>query len=335
MYFLCICTLNLCCKQLLISHNKTSFFSIHFEKCIPYKVDHDVNISSNAEPKRCPKVSVSGNKRVDVSGANELKSKNSEEEQQNTLCFKNSPCCPCGLRGTCAKACPCRKGKAKCFDCVPSTKERCSNYPQLKAISNEEIQIQPTSLSASQDYEMNNDSPTFTENQLSFVQQKMIQAYGVPLLNTEGEWTNDIWENIWKRIVALRGKLFTLPGGAISRNFFSTLAAEVLALSKGESKSEICICFPPLILQRDKNIGKTADIHRLISRRLDLWKQKRFLELISEAEMCNKMLPLNQIKMTDEKAIEIFTRLILNGKIRQATRFITESNGKWRSNDAK
>ena len=40
--------------------------------------------------------------------------------------------------------------------------------------------------------------------------------------------------------------------------------------------------------------------------------------------MCNKMLSSNQIKMTDEKTIEIFTRLILNGKIRQATRFITE-----------
>jgi hypothetical protein len=65
------------------------------------------------------------------------------------------------------------------------------------------LQIKPTSRSASHDYEMNNDSPTFTENQLSFVQQKMIQAYGVPLLNTEGEWTNDIWENIWKRIATL------------------------------------------------------------------------------------------------------------------------------------
>jgi len=131
-------------------------------------------------------------------------------------------------------------------------------------ISNEEIQIEPTSLHAIQDHEINNDSPKFTEKQLSFVVEKMIQAYGVPLLNTEGEWTwtHDIWENIWKRIVALRGKLYTLPGGAIGRQFVSTLADEVLASSKGESKSEFFICFPPLILQRDKNIGKTADIRR-------------------------------------------------------------------------
>ena len=91
----------------------------------------------------------------------------------------------------------------------------------------------------------------------------------------EGEWTNDVWENIWKRIVALRGKLYSLPGGALGRQFVSTLADEVLALSKGESKSAICICFPPLNLQRDKNIGKTADIRRLISRRLDLCKEKK------------------------------------------------------------
>ena len=40
--------------------------------------------------------------------------------------------------------------------------------------------------------------------------------------------------------------------------------------------------------------------------------------------MCDKKLPSKQIKMTDDKAVAIFTRLLLNGKIREATRFITE-----------
>ena len=82
--------------------------------------------------------------------------------------------------------------------------------------------------------------------------------------------------------------------------------------------------FPPLILQRDKNVTKTIDIRRMISRRLQLWKDGKFKELISEAEQCNKKLPKSQFKMTDEKAISIFTRLLLNGKIREAVRFITE-----------
>ena len=47
------------------------------------------------------------------------------------------------------------------------------------------------------------------ETPLSFIDQKMIQAYGVPLTNTEGEWKNNMWENIWKQIVNLSGKLYT------------------------------------------------------------------------------------------------------------------------------
>ena len=57
---------------------------------------------------------------------------------------------------------------------------------------------------------------------------------------------------------------------------------------------------------------------------MKLWSEKRFFDLISEAELCDKKLPSKQIKMTDDKAVAIFTRLLLNGKIREATRFITE-----------
>ena len=152
----------------------------------------------------------------------------------------------------------------------------------------------------------------------------MIEAFGAPLLNLDGKWLGDMWEIIWKRVVKLQGKLYTLPGGSIGRSFVSTLAAEVLELGKGKQKSELVICFPTLILQRNKEIVKTADIRRLISRRLKLWSEKRFLDLISEAELCDKKLPSKQIKMTDDKAVAIFTRLLLNGKIREATRFITE-----------
>ena len=48
------------------------------------------------------------------------------------------------------------------------------------------------------------------------------------------------------------------------------------------------------------------------------------MELISEAETCDKKLPKNHTRMTDEKEIQIFTRLLLSGKIREATRFITQ-----------
>ena len=105
-------------------------------------------------------------------------------------------------------------------------------------------------------------------------------------------------EEYMERVVAMNGKMYSLPGAAVGRKFVSCLTVEINNLGKGKANSESSICFPQLILQRDKNI--------------------------SEAEQCNKKLPKSQFKMTDEKAISIFTRLLLNGKIREAVRFITE-----------
>ena len=58
-----------------------------------------------------------------------------------------------------------------------------------------------------------------SDKQLSFAHEKMIQTFGAPLLNTEGQWKNDLWENIWKRVVAMNGKMYSLPGGAVARQF--------------------------------------------------------------------------------------------------------------------
>ena len=57
---------------------------------------------------------------------------------------------------------------------------------------------------------------------------------------------------------------------------------------------------------------------------MNLWNEGKYNELISEAEICNKKLPNSQSKMSEEKALNIFTRLLLSGKIREAVRFITE-----------
>ena len=88
-------------------------------------------------------------------------------------------------------------------------------------------------------------------------------------------------------------------------------------LGKRIKKSEVCVCFPPLILQRNKDIVKTSDIRKLISKRLQFWKEERFLDLISEAETCDKKLPKNHVKMSDEKEIQIFTRLLLGKFMKQ------------------
>ena len=168
--------------------------------------------------------------------------------------------------------CPCKKNDMKCVSCFPMKHSQCSNSLPVPIVK---LQIS-SSLKSHINAISKDDAPT-TLNSYSLADQKMIEAFGAPLLNTDGKWMNDMWENIWKRAVKLRGKLYSLPGGSVGRLFVSTLAAEVLELGKGKQKSEIPICFPPLILQRNKDIMKTADIRRLILRRLKLWSEKRFI----------------------------------------------------------
>ena len=83
---------------------------------------------------------------------------------------------------------------------------------------------------------------------------------------------------------------YRIPGGSVGRRFTSLLVKEILLLAQAKEKSERCSVFGRLILQKDNKIKKTADIKRLVLRRLDLWEQTRFEELIQEAEQCEKKL---------------------------------------------
>ena len=162
-------------------------------------------------------------------------------------------CCDChGKKGkaTCSRMCPCKKNGMKCSSCFPMKHGQCSNSSPVPIVT---LQIN-SSLKSHTNAISKDDAPT-TLNSYSLADQKMIEAFGAPLLNTDGKWMNDMWENIWKRAVKLRGKLYSLPGGSVGRLFFSTLTAEVLELGKGKQKSEILIpiCFSPL-LQCKKDI---------------------------------------------------------------------------------
>jgi hypothetical protein len=91
---------------------------------------------------------------------------------------------------------------------------------------------------------------------LSFADKKMIEAFGRQLLNSVGTQSHDIWDDIWKRVIRLRGKQYRLPGGALGKRFTSKYAEEITALANGKSKSEVSACFIPLMLQKDKTSPK-------------------------------------------------------------------------------
>ena len=71
---------------------------------------------------------------------------------------------------------------------------------------------------------------------------KMIQAFGVPLLNTDGGARNDQWGKYWERVIRLRGKHYRLPGGALGRKFTSMYSEEVKCFGKRRKKvGSLCL----------------------------------------------------------------------------------------------
>ena len=265
----------------------------------------------------------------------------------------NIPCCNCHSNGraTCAalrSTCACRRAGRQCTSCFPLSKGKCSNHEEHcllslsgsikqdhishgKSIDSASGPLEPalrsnTGMNFPASTQQTSKTDALSEH-LLLADQKMIEAFGVPLLNSDGKPREDLWGKIWERVTRLKGKLYGLPSGAIAKEFIYFYDSEVGSFAEGMKSSEVFVCFPTLILQKDKNVKKTCEIRKLLKRRLQMWKDGLFLELIREAEQCDRNLPKSSGKMNEEREAKIFSDLILQGRLREAVRFITDRQG--------
>jgi len=129
--------------------------------------------------------------------------------------------------------------------------------------------------------------PTIKE-ELTFVDKKMVEAFGHTLSGPDVDIPSGRLENIWYRAAKLSSKLYRLPGGSIGRKFVGIFANEIDLLASAINKSERCSMFGRLILQKENKVKKSADIRRCVIRRIKLWEEDKLEELIQEAELCER-----------------------------------------------
>jgi hypothetical protein len=109
----------------------------------------------------------------------------------------------------------------------------------------------------------------------------------------------------------------------------SILTETILALAKKEQPSEWIIICQVTLLQRSKGVTQTADIRRLLARRIGMWRSGQYEALVEEAERCNKelqaMAKSKQGKPMDKDQLAgKFAKKVFDGKIRDAVRLIMD-----------
>ena len=79
------------------------------------------------------------------------------------------------------------------------------------------------------------------------------------------------------------------------------------------------------MLQWDRMIHKGADIRRLLDQQITQWHEGLFDLLIQEADRCDRALKhFCGAKLTEDGNVQIFSDLMLQGKVRAAVCWATE-----------
>ena len=153
------------------------------------------------------------------------------------------------------------------------------------------------------------------------------KAYGAPLVCSVGGTYNSVWCQRWSIIIQHQGLLYSLPGCNVGRHYVELLNEELKLLCNGVYPAERVLIFSAIVLQHDRSVCKGSDICRLLNRWLSMWKDGSFGVLLQEAERCDKAFRnsySSNTTHTTDHLVKVFTKLMLQGNIRAAVRWITE-----------
>ena len=121
----------------------------------------------------------------------------------------------------------------------------------------------------------------------------------------------------------MSGRHFDLPRGACGHRYIDLLCNEVNLLIRDFFPSERIIIFSSVILQHDRSVRCLRDIKCVLKRRMDLWSDNNIDLLIQEPVRCDCTFKRPLQSMNEEHVNKVFTRLMLQGKIRPAMPWLT------------
>ena len=229
-----------------------------------------------------------------------------------------SRCCLCCDNGNCV-CCSCVQVGRSCFNCLPSRGDRCSNLV-LDERACTSTGRDHNSTQSDGDGDLHFDQRTAGESAVSdFVRLCFQDAFGAQLLHSEGGSYDNVWCKLWLRIVSFKNCHYYLPNGAVAHDFINLLSSEISLLARGVERLERLLVFLSVMLRCDPMVRRGTDI-----RCLKEWKEEKFESLVYDAERCARQFTRPRKKDDKDHTVAVFTRLMLQGQVCSAVRFITD-----------
>ena len=145
----------------------------------------------------------------------------------------------------------------------------------------------------------------------------------------KGDEIFDAFKRAYLEIIKWKRNLFQVPSGSIGKSFVKELSKAIHQFSTGTSLEKVSLYMTlticPLLLQKPARDSKTKDHIRYLEKRIKLWQDGDIESLVKEGKAIQKRMTKSALKQPD--TMKVFSRLMLQGKVSVALRWITCNRG--------
>jgi hypothetical protein len=118
---------------------------------------------------------------------------------------------------------------------------------------------------------------------------------------------------------------FTEPSGSVRKQFGDKVTEELSGIHSRKWNSERFIVFQLVILQKIREVKRSRDVRRQISKRLDAWEKGQTTMLVEDTlRSMESHLSLKRGHTTPEQRTKTFHQKVLRGNLQGALRYLTE-----------
>ena len=146
----------------------------------------------------------------------------------------------------------------------------------------------------------------------------------------EGAKVAEDIDMIYREIVHWRHNLFKIPSGKQGKVFVNEMARLFNAYAEASSLEGVAIkaamVLPALVLQKPSKTSRSKDHSNCIERRMKEWQAGHFHTLYEEAKSIQARLAATKAPLQSTAKARRFAELIMMGKVKAATRLITEES---------